>query len=461
LTRSIHFQLPMLFFLILLVFLVAGDVRAEDCSGCGRDSYGHGYYCDPVTITCLKCPFGFYCSGSEQNARRDKCDSSKPYTSKRGATSYSQCVSYCPSGYENDPPSNCKACAKGRYGSYGVCDPCQSGKYAPFDGLIKCYYCATNTYSSEGASACTNCNTPGFYTADHKSCIPVKASYYSTGNGPQSCQQGRYSDTTGLTSCTLCPKGTYQNGNGQTACRPCTDMNSRYYSNNVGSTTCQQCSRYSNYYLVTSGSMNIDCISAGSDESVPWSYYCGSSCNACTSGKYTAQKRAQCTLCPAGSYCTSPTGYRTDESSNPYVIPCPVGTYSDSAGLSSLSQCKSCPVGEFSDKTGQSSCDDCAKGTYTTAAGSSSCEKCPAGTFGSSASSSVCSSCEKGKYNDKVGQGSCTPCGLGKYTDVVKSSSCTDCAAGKYQDVEGEDGCLQCTFPHSLFLLLSSHHDIT
>ena len=48
------------------------------------------------------------------------------------------------------------------------------------------------------------------------------------------------------------------------------------------------------------------------------------------------------TTCPGGYYCPSMTGLNW--------LPCPRGTYSNSTGLSSVSQCLDCPGGNYCDQ---------------------------------------------------------------------------------------------------------------
>jgi hypothetical protein len=59
---------------------------------------------------------------------------------------------------------------------------------------------------------------------------------------------------------------------------------------------------------------------------------------------------------------------------------CPVGTYGDEEGLTSVSQCKMCPPGTLGVRSGltTAACSGyCPKGTYSDHYGSKACKKCP------------------------------------------------------------------------------------
>jgi hypothetical protein len=165
-----------------------------------------------------------------------------------------------------------------------------------------------------------------------------------------------------------------------------------------------------------------------------------------------------CALCPAGFFCTildTPTTYNI----------CPIGL-SSSAGASvccslgywsstGSTVCNACPTGSFSITAGASSvtaCVACAAGTYTILPGrnsSSACLSCPAGKFNPTAGAS-CLNCPAGKYNPITGSTSvsfCLNCLFGSFSNAG-ASICTICPAGTYTPSIGSTSCQRCPGGH-------------
>jgi hypothetical protein len=135
----------------------------------------------------------------------------------------------------------------------------------------------------------------------------------------------------------------------------------------------------------------------------------------------------------AGTYCPATTG--SD-------IACPAGYYCPGDPL--LSDHIACPVGTFNDLTGQSSlstaCQTCAVGFVALATGQSSCQQCAAGSV--YASASVCNLCSGGRYALQ-GDSSCSACAPGS-TSSAGASACSTCRPGTFSSASASPACTAC-----------------
>ena len=122
--------------------------------------------------------------------------------------------------------------------------------------------------------------------------------------------------------------------------------------------------------------------------------------------------------CPAGSYC--PAG-----ASLP--LSCPEGTYSNTAGIASASQCTVCPTGHAC-PAGSTAQQPCRPGTYSPSPGRGACDYCPAGSFQSSPASISCQGCPAGSFCE-LGASVPLLCAAGSYRSAANAMSQSDCAA--------------------------------
>ena len=135
-----------------------------------------------------------------------------------------------------------------------------------------------------------------------------------------------------------------------------------------------------------------------------------------------------CTVCPAGSYCPTPTS----------VLACPTGTYNPSTMQTDLSNCLACPVGFYCASTGMTAPTACPVGTYRDATGGTvlaNCTACSAGTYQgllNASSLSRCLPCPATTYGPTTGLSVCTACPAGQYADVTGLTVCAVCTAGSY-----------------------------
>lgn len=134
-------------------------------------------------------------------------------------------------------------------------------------------------------------------------------------------------------------------------------------------------------------------------------------------------------------------------------VSCPVGTFLNSVGGTSLGACQACLPGSFSLGNGSSTCLPCAPGQFTGTRGSSSCQACPPGSHQSRRGSSTCVLCEPGLFGLESGStdpSACRPCATGTYSTgsgIHDASDCSLCQAGHFSTglgMQDADACQEC-----------------
>lgn len=99
----------------------------------------------------------------------------------------------------------------------------------------------------------------------------------------------------------------------------------------------------------------------------PGGFYCATPSDlpiACSDGEYSAEGASTCTPCPAGSYCPGPP---RDEDSK---APCPAGQYS----LGGTSSCSACPKGFYCPDASQGPT-ACPDGYYADVGNKTACDR--------------------------------------------------------------------------------------
>ena len=292
---------------------------------------------------------------------------------------------------------NCNGCADpptcygvGRFDGYGTYDV---GKY---HALSNCR-CAAGVSHAEygGSSDCASLwNSKRFcYVVDSMECTdqaPGALSGYGYSHvaceNCKSCPSGKYSDSSGATSCkTGCPPGTYLIGGV------------------VG----------------------------------------GLGCRNCPSGKFKTSWGKTCADCPAGQYVEHADTFHWLSKCKA----CPAAKYTESSGSSS---CKTgCLPGEYVNP-GSSFCVPCQPGQHKSAGGAGFCTGtvCEAGTIGvlraRSPAEAQCTACPSGKYSGATGAESCSNCAAGRFNSQAGASDCKLCAAGRYGDQTGRTSATSC-----------------
>ena len=159
-------------------------------------------------------------------------------------------------------------------------------------------------------------------------------------------------------------------------------------------------------------------------------------CEACGTGTFQPESgQSGCRACAAGGYCAGDAG-QTDMK----WTPCPVGTFSNTTGLGSISGCEACPPGHVAQVSynvddGTVECQACDAGRHASRDGGS-CELCEPGRW-SGATATRCLDCSAGTVSS-VGAELCEECEPGRYANA-QASACLSCGAGRSRTGNGTD----------------------
>jgi hypothetical protein len=190
---------------------------------------------------------------------------------------------------------------------------------------LRCRLCVRDIVDCAAAVSDGHKETARWYVScsPHPICTPPTESS-TTASACTTCEPGTYANTTGMTSCRLCPSG-------------------------------------------------HDCFDPAMppSECAPGRYSLGgavANCTWCAAGTYSnTSGSTSCTVCPKGSSCSS-------RSELPSL--CLAGTFSPAGAT----VCTVCSANTFSNTTGASTCLSCGTGTFCSSS-SSNPESCPAGTY--------------------------------------------------------------------------------
>ena len=426
---------------------------------------------------CLPCTAGFYCASLGLSTVTGPCTEGF----------------YCDAGAS---VSNGTLCPVGYYCPSGSADPvgCDDGTYQDAEGAAACKACPAGFFCNNNATAPVEC-TLGYYCPENTD-FPIACPHGTYGGEPQlanvtmcsSCPAGKYCvngfvsgdctagyicwgnsstafpDSDSVTSDEIgsrCPAG-YYCLEGAVAPSPCPNDTVRSSSGAAMLTECEPCP--SGFLCGEATSVPVGC---------PAGFYCPEqdaiACPVRTYSSNTSQSDiSTCIPCPAGFWCQDeglsdyspfpcPSGFYCPEGGDP--LECPNGTYRDTTGAASVSECHECPAGSF---CRDNVIEPCQEGTFcpsgaafpSTCAGGYYCPAetseeipCPAG-FSCSIGSTVPVVCELGTFCNGT---SVTPsfCQLG-YSSILESNrtseenSCSICPAGKYQSDPSLTVCSPC-----------------
>lgn len=193
------------------------------------------------------------------------------------------------------------SCEPGQYSSDGeTCQSCPGGNYC-LGGDAQPKECPVGTYSMEGSSVCNVCGdgmtTTGTAKTSPEFCVACDGAD-NVSNWAQTTWNSEDNTVTNLCSVAGCGENNFYDAD-LDSCIPCPDGYN--YNQNPNKTSVTQCQIK------------------------------------CDAGYYVSEASANCTICPADSYCTGGI-YDFDETTPQGITTCPDGLFAP-AGMWDLAQC--------------------------------------------------------------------------------------------------------------------------
>ena len=390
---------------------LAGNQSSFVCSTCPTN-----HFYNITAHVCEKCPPGTFASSRARSCSRKNSTLLIPLKFS--------CDNKCMKGKHVDGKSwMCEWCPLNTYQNSSTkvnpdCTPCPGDKKTLFPGaqnVTECLEpCPNGTYLNISSGTCFKCPVGSYMDVDShvfvrcKSCGRKKITQ-ATGSKTISdcyeCMKGSFYNSSSK-SCSLCPKGKYQDEVNQDTCKDC----------DRGKTT-----------LDYGTNTTSDCVVV------------------CGLGQYLNDSDEACLDCPFNTYQDN-AKHRSKE-----CKACGPNEITNATGTSNISQCFGCRKGTFFNKT-VSQCERCPKGTFQDQPGQDKCTQCPGSisTYNSGQwNKSACvanQSCGKGEFYDS-GDNRCKPCRYGTYQESEnhQSTSCPVCPSQKTSVMQGAVDFKQCT----------------
>ena len=380
-------------------------------AGTEQKECGYGKYSAAGATACTTCGATFYCNS--------------PTTTEAAITGL---VNACDAGYVcpagvAEYPAESLLCPAGYFCLLRTVDPtpCPPGKYNPYKGGKSAADCITTPpgkYSYRGSPIPSGDCAAGFYCpagSTRPIMVPCPVgTFRSKKNGAVvgdcgPCPAG-YFCPIGCASPRPCPVGMYCLAD---AAKP-TKCPSGYFGASPLLRSSSQCTACWYGRFCSVGGLTLP------DGECDPGYYC-------TLGSYVPNPTDGVigNLCPAGGVC--PKGSKAAQ-------PCLPGTYSNTAGMKSTSECYTCLakyycLGEV--KNGVSG--DCKAGYYCPAGSKTEKEIAAAPGYYTLTKASIPAECAPGYYNPDSAQSECKECPAGYLCTGTKNTGVfTDCPAGKY-----------------------------
>jgi len=206
------------------------QLNATACSKCAAGLYSTAIGAKTGEV-CQKCTSGFSGEGYAQ------CDACPPHATALIASAFiTDCK--CDPGYTGADGGTCYACAVGKFkpeNGSRTCSDCPLDTYLPYTAAsfeIECVECAANSITLQvGSDTVDDCKCSVGYTS-------LVAGM--DGEGCTACAQGKYKNTTGHHTCSLCPRNTYLDATGSSLIGQCQQCFASSVSDE-GSPTVESC----------------------------------------------------------------------------------------------------------------------------------------------------------------------------------------------------------------------------
>ena len=377
-----------------------GQVAAEAGMGSCAKCEGGTFQDEQGKQECKQCIAGSYC---EEGATAPLLCEKGTYSNATNLTSPAECTPTDEGHYASTGSTNQTPCSPGTFvpdKSMGACIKCAAGTFQDMEGKLECKPCTAGSYCAEGAAAALPCkegtygNETMLKSADE--CLPCPPGS-ACGRGvvePTPCSAGTVAPYHGMSTCSQCQVGKFQDELGERECKPCTP--GYYCTKGTGAPRPCKEGHFSNATSLTSA--------------------------------------ANCTPTNPGFYASTGSTEQT---------PCSPGTVAPNANMSS---CQKCKAGTFQQEVGATTCNKCKSGAYCPegASGALSCREGRHSNATNLYSPDQCTPTEPGFYAT-TGSTEPTPCSPGMFEPNVGSGKCEKCVAGTFQNASGETACKECT----------------
>lgn len=268
----------------------------------------------------------------------------------------------------------------------------------------------------------------------HCDCVSCPPGTFTRKSKCESCAPGSYSETQNVTSCTLCPEGTFYPFRGATTYSNCLPCRTGTFLPRRGARMESACKLCPSSTFSQSGASQCVTCSPGSGIDT----FSGNECNQCDPGTYNDGTMKFCKRCPSGTQADREFGATK-------CTTCEPGTFRDMRYISRIDRwkCERCPENSFTDKTGTQQCSLCPPGTIAER-GATECSPCPKNTFRAKLRRTMCLPCPEGTVSEP-GSAECRHkkkgCPFNTFED--RMGACRACAPGERQDPKKRD-CVPC-----------------
>jgi hypothetical protein len=457
---------------------------------------------------CKACAGGTYkeaaVSDIEDTGQCSKCTMHSSSPAQRGKDT--DCV--CNAGFSGEDGGPCVACPQGKFkagNGSDACEDCPLHTYSANPASTVCSSCAALLQSEGGIThhvgqpspdSCSCDVSRGFeqiMSADGRVCSACKPGSYAAAGGPggghcQDCQQGTYSDVSGLTECLQCPanmssydyphvgcqcrKGFKCDpqqaelvfGSNGTHCR-CDACQAGTFKNYTGAAAaCEVCQ--ANSVSVPASESQDMCLCVGGYMHAQDNHHL---CVACAPGMYSETLgQSACKLCDVDTYTPSEVmpwdsasdchecavcNELTNESFTDHYDAARNGL---GCGLDVPSNCQPCPEASSlflptSVEQRNKGINSCVCDTHFYGATGAACNRCPSNQvrsdFINGNTTLADCHCAPGFEPDPAAEHLCRPCPIGTYKPDAGDATCTACAPTLTTEGTGNASANACVCP--------------